>query len=184
MNTKCFLAAFVIVLAFAQVTVAEIVQIPLTGLLGSYPAVRTATFQLPDEPIIVRGAALKLSGEAIVGADSCEWGGPYPWPTQFNARFLDTPGGTWYASGGTPELSGPFETNSSFYALLGDPTWDFLADGQGELTLFGGPYILVGLCWEITQPLATVADAVLFVDADFPVPAEPTSWGRIKALFD
>ncbi len=174
----------VLVLTFVESAIAEIAEIPLPGLLGPYPAVRTASFQLRSEPLVVRGASIRLVGDATVGSIVCVWGGPYASTLEFDARFLDTPGGYWIAGGGTSEQPGSFEITSEFYPVVGDPTWEFLMDGTGEVTLFGSTGALLGECWLVTSPEATLSEAVLYVDADFPVPTESTSWGRIKALYE
>ena len=84
-----------------------------------------------------------------------------------------------------PEVPGTFEWTGQFHANPSTTTWEFLMDGQAEISLFGAPAGLVDLCWPLTAyPTGTVEEAVLFVDAEFPVAVEPTSWGRIKALYD
>jgi hypothetical protein len=57
-------------------------------------------------------------------------------------------------------------------------------DGEGEVNVTGDTGFLPGGCWEVAPPEATVSEAVLYVDADFPVPAESNTWGRIKALYE
>jgi hypothetical protein len=176
-------ASFLLGLLCSHSALAEIAEIPLPGLLGTYPAARTASFQLRSEPLVIRGASIRLAGEATVGSSMCLWGGPYSLTLTFNAHMLDTPEGYWSAGGGAPE-PGSFEFTSEFYPLIGNPTWEFLMDGSGQLTLYGSIGALLTDCWEVTSPTATVTEATLYVDAEFPVPTETTSWGRIKALYE
>jgi hypothetical protein len=63
-------------------------------------------------------------------------------------------------------------------------TWNFLMDGMGEISLFGSPAIYLDPCSESSAPpTLTVTEAVLIVDADFPIAVEPSTWGKIKALY-
>ena len=71
------------------------------------------------------------------------------------------------------------------FEALESPTWSFLSDGQGEITLYGGTdIVLLGGCttsWP--PPKFTVTGAWIQVDADIPVPAAATSWGALKAIY-
>jgi hypothetical protein len=91
--------------------------------------------------------------------------------------------GSWVATHFTPQQSGSFDISSAFVPYR-DPTWEFLLDGQGELTLIGGDGILPSGCWPMPSPSATVTEAVLVIDADFPVAVDESTWGRIKALYE
>jgi hypothetical protein len=169
----------------------EIVEIPLPELLGVYPldehnATRTTTFELPDVPVLIYGASFRVSGTATVGSVSCEWGGPYAWTMDIYASMQDTSfAHVWLASAAMPQDPGPFAWTAEFWRTPPTTTWGFLMDGEADLSLTGGPLPLVDLCWPVSEfPRATVVEAVLIVDAEFPVPVEATSWGRIKALYD
>jgi hypothetical protein len=171
-------------------TVAEVIEIPLPGLLGSYPleypnATRTAAFQLPAPPLEIHGASFRISGTAGVGSIVCEWGGPYPWPMMLSASMRAEFARFWFAEQSMPEVPGPFQWTAQFHANPPTTTWEFLMDGVAEVSLFGAPAGLVDLCWPVgPYPTGTVEEAVLIVDAEFPVPVAETSWGRIKALFE
>jgi len=57
-------------------------------------------------------------------------------------------------------------------------------DGETQLELYGAPAILVGLCFQNpSPPSAIVEEAVLIIDAEFPVAIETSTWGAIKALY-
>ena len=80
---------------------------------------------------------------------------------------------------------GRFEWRAQFRPSPHTTTWSFLMDGEADISLFGAPAGLVGLCWPVSSPpTAVVEEAVLIVDAEYAVPVEATSWGRIKALYD
>lgn len=168
---------------------ATIVEIPLPDLLGTYPlneqeAERTASFVLPTTPTAINGVWFRLAGTQQVGEIMCESGGPYPWPMDFLAALSDpTLPGQWLSFSPMPEVTGPFEWTAAFISYSQGMTWDFLLDGEDDITLWGLPMALVGLCWGIVSPTAEVTEAVLIIDAEFPVPVESSTWGRVKALF-
>ena len=185
-----------LMLAVAVLARADVFSIPLPGLHGLYDNVtqnggsRTTSFQLPGPPAIVRGAKLHLVGTTEVGTLHCGALGElvYPWNTQSQGQMLDGPGKYWLAEASNPDTAGAFDTIASFQGLAisgSDPTWSFLFDGQGEITLLGGTAgVLLGGCttsWP--PPTFTVTGAWLLVDADIPVPAGTTSWGAVKAIY-
>jgi hypothetical protein len=58
-------------------------------------------------------------------------------------------------------------------------------DGQADIKVVGVPSEYPDICYPVSaSPTLTVTEAVLIVDAEFPVPVEATTWGRIKALFE
>jgi hypothetical protein len=188
---RTILSLITVLVVASSMAAAEIVEIPLPGLLGIYPitemnVTRTVTFQLPAAPLIIHGASFRISGSAGVGAASCEWGGSYPWPMDILASMKDTPfAHFWIASALMPVEASPFGWTAEFHATPSTTTWGFLMDGEAEISLSGAPSGLVDLCWPVTEPpTANVTEAVLIVDAEFPVPVEGTNWGRIKALYE
>ena len=169
----------------------EIIEISLPALHGTYPlddtnGERTASFQLPQPPIVINGAWFRISGTAEVGAATCEWGGPYPWAMDF-FTYMTTEefNRIWLATENMPEEDGEFGWIAEFRPSPRTTTWSFLMDGEGKISLFGAPAGLVDLCHPATPPpTGTVAEAVLIIDAEFPVPVRQSTWGRIKALFE
>jgi hypothetical protein len=168
---------------------AEVIEVPLPALHGIYKeggtTVRTAAFHLDPPPMVVHAAWIRLSGDATGGTTECEGGGTNPWPFDFSAAMMDsTTGGFWLAGGWTSGETGRFDMTDGFSPLFG-AGWGFLRDGYGEVELSGVPSPLVGMCWPVTPPPeAIVEEAVLIIDAAIPVPAEPTTWGSIKALYE
>jgi hypothetical protein len=166
---------------------AEVFQIPLPEVLGTYSGARTATFHLPGIPAVVRGASLHLVGTTEVGILFCDdYPAPtqHPWFTQTSCQMLDDSGNFWFSEANNPSVAGPFDTTAPFVTYPPAATWAFLADGEGTLTLYGGPAIYVLMCSSLTPPPSfTVTGAWLLVDADIPTPAATSSWGRVKAMY-
>ena len=191
--TKPLLA--LILLAASVPARADIFSIPLPGLLGLYDNVtetgsrRTTTFQLPGPPAVVRGARLHLVGTTEIGTLHCGAQGQlvYPWNTLTQGVMLDGPDKFWIAEAANPDTAGAFDTNAVFEGLSysGPITWNFLSDGQGDITLYGGTgIVLLGGCTTSDPPPTfTVTGAWILVDADIPVPAATTSWGALKATY-
>jgi len=168
---------------------ADVVEVPLSGLLGPYPISenetgRTVVFHLPDPPSEIYGVSFRLSGIHNMGSITCEWGGPYDWPMVFEATMNDGQGAYWFAEDFTMP-AGEFSWTLPFTHIAGNsPTWDFLLDGSGEIMLYGYPAGLVGLCFEDpVEPSGVITEAVLLVDGEFPIAVETSTWGRIKALY-
>jgi hypothetical protein len=97
----------------------------------------------------------------------------------------DTPLHDWYATFMMPYVAGPFAATASFETLYGyEASWNFLRDGTGALTLDGGASGFIMICSPVSPPpTVTVTEAVLIVDAEFPIRTEASTWGRIKALY-
>jgi len=69
---------------------AVVIEIPLPGLLGSYPPSesngRTTTFQLPQIPNVIHSASFRIAGTAVLGSADCdEFGENAAWPMEFFA---------------------------------------------------------------------------------------------------
>ena len=177
--------ACLILLTLATSARADIFEVALPELVGSYPAIHTVTFHLPGKPAVVRGASLRLVGTTEVGTATC-FSGTYPWPTE---TYTEMPGNdyTYTAEGENGNVAGPFDVVIPFtaYVLAGgpQPSWDFLLDGEASFTLVG---MQIGTVCEITSnppPTFTVTGAWIRVDADIPTPAGSKSWGAVKAIY-
>lgn len=169
----------------------EIIEIPVPNLLGSYAGEgdsRTTTVVLPMQPTAINSVSLRIGGTALLGEVMCEQAGvmaPSDWPMDFSAHF-DAGEGSWVAGPRVPhDASGSFTDTRAFFSIPSvGPTWAFLADGNAEVEFQGAAALLVGLCFEVvTYPSAVLDEAVLIIDADFPVPVATSTWGRIKALY-
>jgi hypothetical protein len=173
---------------------AEVVEVPLTGLQGVYTTggtYRTAHVQLDRTPIAVHSVRIRFSGESTVRYWYCDLEDSIPIPVKFYAEINDPiTAGLWFGGGATAEESGEYQIESGFYAShkpnSPTPTWDFLIQyGSCGVSLEGCCNPASDLCQPYsTFSDATVASAILMIDAEFPVPVGETSWGRIKALFE
>lgn len=188
-------AAFVAIMCIGTLTSqAEVVEVPLPGLLGVYTTggtYRAAYFQLERAPTAVHSVEIRFSGESTVRYWYCDLEGPFPIPVKFYAEINDpiTPG-WWFGGGTTPKESGEFQIESLFHADQrpnhATPTWDFLVEyGSCVVRLRGTGNPGSDLC----QPYTTYSDAdvttaVLLIDGEFPVPVDSKSWGAIKALYE
>jgi hypothetical protein len=173
---------------------AEVVEVPLTGLLGVYTTggtYRTAYVQLDRAPTAVHSIRIRFLGESTVRDWYCDLEDSIPIPVKFYAEINDPiTTGLWFGGGSTPEESGEYQIESAFYAdhrpKHPTPSWDFLIQyGSCLVSLEGAGNPASDLCQPYsTFSDATVASAILLIDAEFPVPVEETSWGRIKALYE
>jgi hypothetical protein len=169
---------------------AETREIPLAGLLGVYDGTtfnRYSAIELVPPPEIVRGVWFRLRGTATVDTLTCDAAGLPPTilliiPFELNVSEAPL---YWSAAGLMPTASGPFEWTEPFSGPAGVTNhWEFLHDGKAEFRLHGYGGDFVPGCTSLgSPPTAIVEEAVLIVDADYPVPALPASWGRLKALY-
>jgi len=113
---------------------AEVVEVPLPGLLGMYTRAgpieqRTSTWTAPR--LLFIAIRIRFSGESTVRDWYCDLEGPFPISVKFYAEINDpiTPG-LWFGGGPTPNESGQFQIESAFHADQRPnhrtPTWDFL----------------------------------------------------------
>jgi hypothetical protein len=92
----------------------------------------------------------------------------------------------WFADDFLPLESGPFVWMRPFetFRLLGQASWDFLLDGRGEITLHVSPMEnVIETCSNERWPTAQFDEVTFVIDADFPVPADAMSWGRVKEFY-
>ena len=167
---------------------ADVFQIPLPEVLGTYSyGARSATFQLPGIPAVVRGASLHLVGTTEVGVVTCDdYPAPsqHPWTTRSLGEMLDGPGKYWDAESDNGTVAGPFDTTAPFLKYPATASWAFLNDGEGTLTLYGWPApTLLGCSTSNPPPSFTVTGAWILIDADIPTPAATASWGAVKAMY-
>jgi hypothetical protein len=183
---------FVVALAIlftSQLAAATVVEIPLPDLGGRYflyeTYQRSCLFSLPGHPAIIHSASLRLVGTATIRMTWCAIypSEPYAELFGFGATMPDaTTGGAWGAGLSRAE-SGAFDLMVPFAPYSG-ASWGFLDDGTGEVTLSGGGCPILDSCWPVTEcSEANVEQAFLVLDAEFPIPVEQSTWGRVKALF-
>lgn len=181
--------------AAINATAAEIVEIPLPGLVGTYGSesspchgIRSASFQLDRVPETVYAVWIRISGTVAAGQTWCDFSG---WPPpgiqpegmDFSAGMFDSLNSFgWNAICATPDESSAFEYQVRFYPRPG-ATWEYLESGLGDVDLFaayGNPFVE---CYPVTCPVATVTEAVLVIEGDFSISTDDKSWGAIKSLY-
>jgi hypothetical protein len=175
---------------------AEIVEVPLPALHGLYwqpypdealVAERFADVRLPAPPSVIYRAWFAVRGTAEVGEYFCTMGepGPLPWVMSIYALMRDQNGEAWTAIEGMPEQAGQFEWTAEFEdSPFAPASWDFLLDGEAEIRLWGAPIGMVIDCsGTLPAPAALVEEAVLYVEGEFPVQVESSTWGKLKSLY-
>jgi hypothetical protein len=195
MSRSGVLLAVILTLASSQVS-AEIVEVPLPALHGAYwqpgpekVAERYANVVLPAPPSVIYGAWFTVSGSAVVGEYVCfageEGERSWPWVSGMYASMHGQSGEWWFAVSPMPEQPGAFGWTAEFEVLgSGIPSWDFLLDGEGRVRLWGAPSGMPLMCSATTPPpSAQVTEAILYVDGEFPVQVESSTWGKLKSLY-
>jgi len=188
-----FLMTVLLAAALSESVPAEIVEVPLPELRGRYytedTVTRYASFRIDPVPISITAVSIRILGTHTLGEIWCEMGSPIlvplPYSTAFCASMPDTVNGYLWMAGHSSQLpSGDFEIILPFRELYGwHVTWDFLLAGYGEVRLDGPGEGFVLVCTPTIWPDATVAEATLIVEGEFPVATESNTWGSIKALF-
>lgn len=173
-------------LSMATGAAAETVEVALPALLGPYPVspgefARTATVVLPKTPQLIHGCSLRIVATGTIGVADCgSIGHLDAWPMEYVAEME---GNEWIAFHDPHFSPGLFESTATFEPFIGEPTWELLLDGQADVTLSGAPWSALGSCDPVVVPMGNVLEAYFVVDADFELPVEATTWGRIKALY-
>lgn len=170
----------------ASPAVSVVIEVPLPGLNGTYVDSRTVPLVLPAVPTVIHGASFRVTGTAQVGSMICRVNGqgtPGVWSAEV---FIAAHDGTYikyWALDEAVSTSGPFTLQDVAMPSYGTTDWAFLMDGVGAVTLHGGATYLLGICTGAPTPTVTVTEAVFIIDGEFPALIEPTTWGRIKALY-
>lgn len=181
------------IISFASAFASNINEVELPDLIGYYPGPstgRSCEFVLDITPIEVYSVWIHFSGSVNVGEKYCiivapPPVGPDPAPMEFIAYMRDTVSGDlWWAYCLTELESGSFEFTLLFEPFpIGEPTWEFIILGGGTVDLNAYAGFLIPECWFEVYPDATIEEATLIIDGDFPIAAETYTWGRIKSLF-
>jgi hypothetical protein len=190
---KMFLSILIILMMIisSSFSHAEIVEVPLPGLHGSYPYdsisnTRTAHFQMDRKPLEVHNVWIRLSGIANPGMLGCEgyqqdvFG---PFAIRYQALMKDSTSGLWCRAGHTIDDSSTTLDFTMEIKSKSGATWNSLKNGSGDITLIWSPLPYVLVCWVIHYPSANIFDAILVIDGEFSVPTEIRTWGRIKAIY-
>jgi hypothetical protein len=180
-----FVAASVVLVA--STGQAELIEVPLPGVCGSYGMAtdRTVEFDLGQGLDSVSAVSISWQGSISPGlghgdgfwVPEDEW---FEWSAEFLATMTPDPpqNGFWYSWVTTDD--GSFDEVTSFIPHLW-PGWDFLLDGAGLIRVELEPDIAFGGVM-VSPPSGHIGAATLLLDAEF-TPVERTSWSRIKTLF-
>jgi hypothetical protein len=175
----------ILVVASLLVGSVAAVEVPLPELAGDYDTtnyIRTVTVDVGGSLVGISGAELYMAGSMTPGVvgyyDEFDELQTEPWPAEFGGGFYEMGTSAWFAWTGGHD--GAFEVTVPFQGI-GDPNWDFLADGVAEFTFEFIPASLVGLVFPITDPYGSITEVTLIIHAT--VPVEESTWGRVKALY-
>ena len=157
-------------------------QVSLPGLIGEYSGAsgeRSVDFDFGGNVSDIASVSLELFGTVHTSwvsadGDTSMWGG------EFSASFREPDQGFWFCYTHW-SLSGEFHTIITF-SSIGGATWDFLSDGQGEISFGFFPAILVGIIDGMgPAPTGTITSATLILDGT--VATESQTLGHIKSLY-
>jgi len=185
---RTVLVAIAVLFLCAASSFAAVIEVPVPELLGHYPpssteSSRSTTVKLPAIPTVIHGVSLRISGTQAMGHLVCPLGTWQDWPMRFEGSMEQDQDHWWLAE------YNPSDASFTLTVQLEpsppeDASWEFLMDGSGLVKLFGAPNFLEGPCWENpAAPTAEITDAVLVIDGDVALPVEPSTWGKIKALY-
>ena len=172
----------------AAPALAEIVTVPIPELTGQTNFVGTVPFSLPSAPSVIRSVSIRVVATDEPGTFFCNSNAvTYPWLTSIHAFLLDPAWTNWTAGPAPPSTPGSYDVTQEFHPTGDDSPWDFLLDGQAQLEFTCAPGVTDLYCTgptsAATAPLMHLQEVDLIIDADFPVPTLPRTWGRIKALY-
>jgi hypothetical protein len=97
--------------------------------------------------------------------------------------YLDSWSFTVWHTGVTADSPEPRVEFAADQPLERGTSWDFLADGTGEISVIALPVLYV--VGEMVAPVTgRVDELTLVLDVEtVPVPVKPSTWGQIKALY-
>ena len=187
------LLIIIICFSISSSVISEAVEVKLTDITGYYSSTSTNSsceFVLDITLIEVYAVWIYFSGSVNVGEEYCLFGdppptGPDPAPMEFIISMRDTVSGDlWWTSCISELESGVFEFTLLFEPFpLGEPTWEFILLGGGTVDFSAHAMISYPECWYEVYPNATIEEATLMIDGDFPIAVETYTWGSIKSLF-
>jgi len=167
---------------------AEIIEIPFPEFTGTYDETNfgnyTTSLPFIYDPAEIISVSVRLSGSTMAGIANC-LGEPGPWPIELLASighyYMDE---FWTASPGLFLEDGSFDLVMVFdnYPTRPD-TWNLLDDGNGEISFFVAPAMLLGICSGVVEPTVQIDEFVVVIDLALVVPVEKTTWDGIKAQY-
>ena len=198
---KAFLIALVIAVLSAQGGRAEVLEIPLSNALGTYPrsgdwptgdyaSVDTVTFGGPRANVL--SAQIRIEGSMNASQLSCcltyVCPDTVPWGMVFDLimKRIGDPGYSWeqnWRGSFYHEEAGVFDITADVRRTGG---FSQLQSGDRvSLNSFFGPMGFVAMCSELwPAPYGTVLGATLLLDVEYVVATENSTWGRIKSIYE
>jgi hypothetical protein len=165
---------------------AATLEIPLPGLVGSYPAgaSRTITLDLGGPVDSILRVSIRWSGTATAGlahGDGVERPLAEYFPYHGSFLVVLNEGSGISAYGSCSPDSGAWADTSAVKPWLKTP-WSFLQDGTCTLRCEFNPDLSWGFV-VVSLPSATIGQATAVIEWTSAVPAERESWGAVKSRY-
>lgn len=163
---KAILILLTLLILSVSTTLASTVTVALPGLEGPipYPNGKTESFDSGMNFKNINEVRLYCNGTIIPGV-GCGDGVELPvypyfdWPTQISF-FMDTDPGCWAIFIGP--YNGTFSEEKSFKGY-GGATWDFLLDGQADISVNLAPLIVIGGVM-LVPPQGSISEASMTIE--------------------
>lgn len=188
MTQKIKLLLVLAVVCVSSAESAEIVEVPLPSLVGTYdfPAhvSRSADFVLDRIPTQVYRVSVRLSGVTVTGSAICVGIDAFPYCSRIMTSMKDPINlATWSKYQLMPDHFCEISMDLELEKTEESPaTWDFLQQGFGSVSVGITAYVLLPGCIVIDYPVETISEATLLIEADWILAAEGDTWGAIKSL--
>lgn len=142
---------------------------------------RSADFSFATSFTNITDVRVRVTGINASSIRSCLgilWG----WNFSFGVEIHGGTPGTGYYTTFSPDVDGAFVEYFRL-GVLGVSSWGFLLDGTGTIRIHGTNSVGPNCVPVAPPPEASLATVEVRIYGDVATPVEPTSWGRIKALY-
>jgi hypothetical protein len=184
--------AVLVLVCFASVASAEIIQFDVVGLTGeSADTVAVDSLVYHGPPAAVNSISVRVTGyvsdlgEICCGGPAYCPGSAYPWFLAWWLtidKFNDAYSKWEAATTDYLDQAIPFDQTDAAESQGGFPS---INEGDVfDVQMFFGPGGWIGDCDLMTPPVGTMVTVTIYMDVSFPLPAESATWGQIKALFN
>ena len=182
-----------VLVAFATVAQAEIIQFDMAGLTGSSgDSLKVDSLVYHGPAAAVNSVSFRVTGVVNDLGEIC-CGGPdfcpgesYPWFLTWWGtieKFDDAIYGKWVASAGSfLDQAIPFDQTGIAENQNGFPS---ISDGNVfDVQLYFGKAAWIGVCDLIRPPAGTMVTVTILMDVSYALPTRTATWGQIKTLFE
>lgn len=185
MRAFAALAAGVVLLMIAPAQ-ADMINVPVSGMSGDYfdsqgGIERSADFTFTQSIANIYDVRVRVTGLNAGSTRTC-LGVPWQWPFFFDVEIHGGVPGTGYSTTFSPGVDGAYVSTFRL-GVLNVSNWGFLLDGTGTIRIGGHNYVGSNCVPAGPPPEASIATVEVHIYGDVSTPVEPTSWGRIKALY-